>query len=188
MKRTIKTMLGAATRPVRFRRALGIAAAFILTASGVVGISLPASATDLAAPATCSIQTFNTRNYLTAVDGGGRTTNVIQSNRTAAKSWETFTLVPAGDGVHVGLRTTNGNFLTAIGGGGRITDVLASTATVMQGWEMFNIIRFGGDGFAIQTINGRYLTAVSGGGRTSDVIHSDATLVQAWELFLFNCR
>jgi hypothetical protein len=68
-----------------------------------------------------------------------------------------------------------------------VTDVIHSNATALQAWERFNVIRYGGDGFAIQTIDGHYLTAVDGGGRTTDVIHSDATQVQAWELFLFNC-
>ena len=58
---------------------------------------------------------------------------------------------------------------------------------MLRSWEKFSVIRFGGDGFAIQTVNGHFLTAVGGGGRTTDVIHSDATQVQAWELFLFNC-
>jgi hypothetical protein len=104
-----------------------------------------------------------------------------------ARSWEAFTLVDAGDGVHVGIRTLTGNYLTAVGGGGRTTDVIHSDATALLGWEKFNVIRIGGDGFAIQTLDGHFLTAVGGGGRTTDVIHSDATLVQSWELFRFNC-
>ena len=147
----------------------------------------PASAARLGLiPATCTIQTFNTKSFLTAVGGGRRTSDVIHTDATVAQSWEKFTLVDAGDGVHVGIRTVRGNYLTAVGGGGRTTDVIHSDATALQAWEQFRLIRIGGDGYAIQTINGHYLTAVGGGGRTTDVIHSDATQVQAWELFLLN--
>lgn len=170
------------------RRAFSVAAGLVLAAGGVVGLSQPASAAPFfATPTTCTIQTFNTGNFLTAVGGGGRTSDVIHTNATVARSWEAFTLVDAGDGIHVGIRTVSGNYLTAVNGGGLETDVIHSNATLLQGWEKFNVIRIGGDGFAIQTIDGHYLTAVGGGGRTTDVIHSDATQVQAWELFRFNC-
>ncbi|HTJ32561.1 MAG TPA: hypothetical protein VL738_04975 [Dactylosporangium sp.] len=174
---------------MQMRRAFSVAAGLALAAAGVVGLSAPASAAPFfATPATCSIQTVNTRNFLTAVGGGGRTSDVIHSDATVARSWETFTLVDAGDGVHVGIRTLTGNFLTAVGGGGRTTDTIHSDATRLQAWEKFNVVRFGGDGFGIQTIDGHWVTAVGGGGRTSDVIHTDATVVRSWELFFFNCR
>ena len=172
---------------MNLRRVLGAAGGLALAAAGVVGLGQPASAAAFATPTTCTIQTFNTGNFLTAVGGGGRTTDVLHTNATVARSWEAFTLVDAGDGVHVGIRTLTGNLLTAVRGGGRTTDVVHSNATLLQAWERFNVIRIGGDGFAIQTIDGHFLTAVGGGGRTTDVIHSDATQVQAWEIFRFNC-
>lgn len=55
----------------------------------------------------------------------------------AARSWETFTLVDAGDGVHVGIKTLTGNYLTAVGGGGRTADVIHSDATQVRSWELF---------------------------------------------------
>jgi|SRR5947208_8390463 len=172
---------------MNLRRVLGAAGGLTLAAAGVVGLGQPASAAAFATPTTCTIQTFNTGNFLTAVGGGGRTSDVIHSDATVARSWEAFTLVDAGDGVHVGIRTLTGNYLTAVNGGGLQTDVIHSNATLLQAWERFNVIRIGGDGFAIQTIDGHFLTAVGGGGRTTDVIHSDATQVQAWEIFRFNC-
>jgi hypothetical protein len=171
---------------MNLRRALSMVGGLVLAAAGVVGLSLPATAQPpFRTPTTCHIQTFNTRNYLTAVGGGGRTSDVIHTNATVARSWENFTLVDAGDGAHVGIRTLSGNYLTAVNGGGLETDVIHSNATALQAWERFNVIRYGGDGFAIQTIDGHYLTAVGGGGRTTDVVHNDATQVQAWELFIF---
>ena len=53
--------------------------------------SRPASAAlTFATPTTCSIQMFNTRNFLTAVGGGGRTTDVIHSDATQVQAWELF--------------------------------------------------------------------------------------------------
>jgi len=131
---------------MNLRRAFSVAAGLVFCAAGVIGLSQPASAVPsrpasaaatFATPTTCSIQTFNTRNFLTAVGGGGRTTDVIHTDATVARSWETFTLVDAGDGVHVGIKTVSGNFLTAVGGGGRTTDVIHSDATQVQAWELF---------------------------------------------------
>ncbi|MBO3753178.1 hypothetical protein J5X84_44715 [Streptosporangiaceae bacterium NEAU-GS5] len=173
---------------MKIRRVIGVVAGLVLAVGGAVGLSAPAwAALPIATPTTCAFQTFNTHNYLTAMGGGGRTTDVIRTTETHLLSWERFRIVDAGDGVHVGIKTANGNFLTAVDGGGRTSNVLVSTATVLQSWEKFTLVRVGGDGFAIQTFDGHYLTAVSGGGRSSDVIHSDATQIQAWELFIPTC-
>jgi hypothetical protein len=173
---------------MQLRRVMSVVAGLVLASAGVVAVSEPASAAPFFnTPTTCLIQTFNTRNFLTAVGGGGRSTDVLHTNATVPLSWEQFTLVDAGDGVHVGIRTLTGNYLTAVGGGNRTTDTIHSNATLLQAWEKFNIVRFGGDGFGIQTIDGHWLTAVSGGGRTTDVIQTNRTVVQAWELFLFSC-
>jgi hypothetical protein len=57
----------------------------------VTVIGAPASAAlFFATPATCSIQTVNTRNFLTAVGGGGRTTDVVHTDAIVVRSWELF--------------------------------------------------------------------------------------------------
>jgi hypothetical protein len=89
-------------------------------------------------PLTCGIQTI-TGNFLTAVGGGGRITDVIHSDATILDAWEKFTLVDSGDGAY-GLRTITGHYLTAVGGGGRITDVIHSDATHIGDWEKFRFI------------------------------------------------
>ena len=167
---------------------LGHVAAMGVAAFALVGLSAPTVAS-AATPgsSTCAFQTVNTRNFVTAVGAGGRTTDVIHTDATGVGSWERFTLVPAGDGIHYGLRTSNGHYLTAVGGGGRSSDAIHSDATSLRDWEKFTVVRWGGDGYAIQTIDGHYLTAVGGGGRTSDTIHSNATAVNSWELFFRNC-
>lgn len=173
---------------MNLRRAVRIIAGLALAVAGLAGLSQPAwAALPFGTPTTCTFQTANTRNYVTAVGGGGQTTDVIHTNATVPRSWERFTLVDAGDGVHFGIKTFTGHFLSAIGGGGHTTDAVHTNVTLLQDWEKFGLVRMGGDGFAIQTINGNFLTAVGGGGRTTDVIHSDATIARSWELFIVQC-
>ncbi len=154
-----------------------------------VGLSSEAFA-DSSGPFTCTIQTYNGR-YLTAVGGGGRLSDVIHSDATRARTWETFKLIDSNSGtpnVRYGIQTSRGYFLTAVSGGGRITDVIHSDATVIRDWEKFEFLALGGGWYSIKTINGNYLTAVGGGGRITDVLHTDATRVGNWEKFYVNCR
>ena len=140
-------------------------------------------------PITCSIQT-NNGHFLTAVGGGGRTSDVIHTDATRVGSWEKFVLVDSGDGesnIHYGLKTANGHYLTAVSGGGRITDVIHSDATQIQAWEKFQVNSFGGGIYSINTINGHFVTANNGGGLVADTIHTDATRVGAWEKFRLLC-
>jgi hypothetical protein len=176
------------------RRRLGLVGALVLAATGgVVGVSGPASATPstpFPTPAGCVIQTL-TGNYVTAVGGGGQTTNAIHTDATAVSALGAFRIVGAGDGSHVGIQTATGTYVTAVGGGGRTTDVIHTDAQALQDWEKFNLVPIAGqpqDVFAIQTIDGHYLTAVGGGGRTTNVIHTDATAPQGWEWFHFTCN
>jgi hypothetical protein len=146
-------------------------------------------ASALNGPITCTLQT-NDGHYVTAVGGGGRTTDVLHTDATRVGSWERFTLIDSGDGssnIHYGLRTSNGHYLTAVGGGGRITDVIHSDAPWLLDWEKFSFWGLGGNVYTIQTIDGHYLTAVGGGGRITDTMHSDATRVGAWEKFRVSC-
>ena len=109
-------------------RAGGIVAVAVAIGAGGVGLAGSASAAT-AAPAGnpvngpvygCVFQTVN-GHYLTAVGGGGRTTDVIHTDATRIGSWGKFTLIDSGSGTPViqcGLLTTNGHYLTAVGGGG----------------------------------------------------------------------
>lgn len=141
------------------------------------------------APISCTIMT-NNGHYVTAVGGGGRTTDVLHTDATRVGSWERFTLIDTGEGspIRYGFQTANGHYLTAVGGGGRITDVIHSDATQILAWEKFTLISLGGGWFAIQTNNGHYITANGGGGQLVDTIHTDATQIQAWEKFKFDCH
>jgi hypothetical protein len=83
------------------------------------------------------LQTTN-GHFLTAVGGGGRTTDVIHSDATHLQAWEKFTLSSLGSGVY-DIQTVNGHYLTAVGGGGRITDTIHSDATRVGAWEKFTV-------------------------------------------------
>jgi hypothetical protein len=79
------------------------------------------------------------RHFLTAVSGGGRTTDVIHSNAKKIGSWEEFKFVPLGNDIYA-IQTNSGLYLTAVGGGGRITDVIHSDASVVRDWEKFHVV------------------------------------------------
>ena len=141
----------------------------------------------------CTIQTPR-GYYLTAVDGGGRTTNVIHTDATRASTWERFNLYYQGYANAYAFQTSvTLTYLSAMGGGGHTTDVIHSNVSVVQSWERFNLVLLGvrNDGvglFAIQTINGNYLTALNEGGHQDNSIHSDATSIGAWEEFYIGCN
>jgi len=128
----------------RFRAvAAGLAAA--ATIAGGLGLAGVASAANGPVPG-CTFKTYN-GHYLTAVGGGGRTTDVLHTDATRVGSWEKFTLIDSNSGtpiIQYGIQTRNGNFLTAVGGGGRITDVMHSDATWLRDWEKLTLISLGG--------------------------------------------
>jgi hypothetical protein len=149
-----------------------------------------------ALPGTFLIQTVLKKNYLTAVGGGGRITDVIHTDATQPRSTEKFRLIPypqVGGSSTPGsfaIQTASGNYLTAVGGGGRTTDVLHTDATQIGAWEKFSLQVLTNPGvygaYAIWTGNGRNrLTATGGGGHNTDppAVHTDATNVGSWEMF-----
>ena len=147
-------------------------------------------------PNTCSIQTSG-GFYVTAVSGGGRITDVMHTNATRVGSWEKFTLVYTGDGLHYGLRTVFGYYLTAVNSGGLTTattpDVLHSDATNLLNWEKFSFVNNGDGGpgqpstWGIRAFDGHYLTALDGGGRTFAAFNSNESTVRSWEKFRITC-
>jgi hypothetical protein len=139
----------------------------------------------------CAIQTYN-GNYLTAVDGGGRTTDAIHSDATSIGPNERFNLIHEYYGsypLYHSIQTANGHYLTAeYGGGVIIDDVISSDRTAVGPWEKFKMVAKVDDWFAIQTISGRFLSAVDGGGRTTYVMNSNAIWIRSWEMFkLVDC-
>ena len=180
-------------RKHRLRLAVAGASALAAVAVSLAGMASAATPTKT----NCTFKTTN-GHYVTAVNSGGLTGlgqpsfDVIHTDAVRAGSWETFTLVDAGDGTHYGIRAFDGHYLTAVGGGGRTTDVIHSDAAQLRGWEKFTVTKVpSAPGaqtlYTIGTVDGHYLTAVGGGGRTTDTIHSDATVANGWEQFHIHC-
>jgi hypothetical protein len=130
--------------------------------------------------------------YVVAEGGGG---DVLNANRTAIGSWETFTVIDLngstldnGDLIHI--QSVGGYYVVAEGGGG---DVVNCNRTVPQGWETFRIMKVGGtgtihsgDAISLQAYNGwnccggNYVVAEDGGG---SVVNANRGAVGAWETF-----
>jgi hypothetical protein len=135
---------------VSIKYALGRAAAIAAAATGLAALGLTgmasASTGQTTAPAViawpvCTIQSYD-GHYLSAIGGGGRTTDVIETNRTVLQEWEKFTLVPVATQGRTGwyaIQTFDGHYLTAVnsGGIGSAFDALHSNATQIQAWEEF---------------------------------------------------
>jgi hypothetical protein len=186
---------------VNIRHAVGRVTAIVVATTGLAALGLTgvasASPARMAAPAfvtntqICTIQSFD-GHYLSAIGGGGRTTDTIETNRTSPSTWETFGLLQSSFGGWA-IRTSNGDFLSAISGGGRTTDVIETNRTAISTWETFQLVPLSGVGpgfYAIRTLTGNYLTAVNSGGIGSafEAIHSNATQIGTWEEFYFSCH
>jgi hypothetical protein len=157
--------------------------------------SLSASSTEpLNAPGTLqelegqfAFMTVLKETFLTAVGGGGRTTDTIHTDATVPRSWEMFRLWTTNASGFYGIQTVNGHFVTAVHAGGRTTDTIHTDATKVANWELFAPVplQYPQSGFGIKTSRDFFLTAVGGGGHNSgDTIHTDATVAKSWESFL----
>ena len=130
-------------------------------------------------------------NYVTAVDGGGRTTNVLHTDATQPRAWEMFGLSYQGEGTMTyAIQTATGNYLTALGGGGQTTAPAVHTdATQPRAWEMFELWKCGdlGSGYQyrIFSLNGNFLSAMNGGGQTSPnaIFAAPNPFPKIWERF-----
>lgn len=164
--------------------ALAVSSAAVLAAFGP-GSAATASTADSEAD-TCVIQTRD-GHYLTAVDGGDRTDEAVDTGATAAGSGEEFVRIALGEGKYA-FRTPSGHYLTAAGGGGRNSDVLHTDASAIDTDETFSFVDLGRGWRAIRTSGGYYLTAVGGGGSTdADPVHSDARVIGPDEGFRIWC-
>ena len=127
--------------------------------------------------------------YLTAFNGGGRTTNSIHTDRKVTdgiSSWEKFNIDQVAPG-NFSFQTSDGtHYVSAVNGGGVANaEAIHTDATSVGPWETFNLVFQPADGtYAIQTPDGvHYVTAVHGGGRSAEAIHTDKTSVGPWEKF-----
>lgn len=121
-------------------------------------------------------------NFITAVDGGGRTTDVLHTDATTVAAWEEFVITQTGapGAFSVLIETSNNHFLTAVGMGGKTTDAFHTDATKVGTWETFFIRKFGplvlGDNlatagyFTVDTDRKQAIAAREGGGQTQNTI------------------
>ncbi len=132
--------------------------------------------------------------WVCAEGGGGRE---VTANRPVPRSWETFTILCAGNpqkapdyGDRVHLQASNGQYVCAEGGGGR--EVVANRKSPHE-WETFVLCRPPGTTassaidkgritpVAFRTWNGRnYLCAEDGGGRE---LVANRRAIGPWEVF-----
>jgi hypothetical protein len=155
-------------------------------------------------PLVGAIQTSDGVHYLYAVDGGGLGgppywglgAAALNTNRTQASSWETFTLVQL-NSEQFELQTSGGDWVTAVNGGGvgglnDNTSPIHSDATQISTDTTFIITPIDALGHVtLQTCDGYYVTANNSGGiggPNNVPVHTDAPITRApgaWETFNF---
>jgi hypothetical protein len=142
-----------------------------------------------------AFQTVN-GNFITAVDGGGRTTDVLHTDAVNVAAWEEFRIAQTGPSgaFSVSIQTKSNNFLTAVGAGGKTTNAIHSDATKVEAWETFFIREFGnlsiGDGqyFIVDTSKKQAIAARDGGGQTQNTIQfagTNSNVPLDWARFTF---
>ncbi len=119
-----------------------------------------------------ALQASNGQYVAAEFSGGG----VLNANRNAIGTWETFGMVDLGNN-QVALQAENGMFVSAVGGGG--TEVNAGMPIQFFN-EIFTRVDLPGGKVAFKTLNGHYLCAEYGGGTK---LVANRTAVGAWESF-----
>jgi hypothetical protein len=122
--------------------------------------------------------------YITAVSGGGRSSDVLHTDAAQPSTWEQFGLIPQVPSLslyqtgynmihaspwYYAIAAYAGNYLTALGGGGHTDPSMHSDATKIGAWELFRLIKCGelmsGYQYAIRPVEGFTLFAWDGGGK-----------------------
>jgi hypothetical protein len=125
-----------------------------------------------------------TGNYVTAVNGGGMTSDALHTDATQIRAWEQFRMNDLSIGgmaaTYYSLYTIGGRNVTAVGAGGHYEDAIHTDATQVGTWEEFQPVKCGdlGTGFDYYVIpsidpypvNGWALWAPDGGGRVSSAL------------------
>lgn len=140
-----------------------------------------------------TIQTYG-GYFLTALRGGGKTTDPFHTDATKAGTWEYYWILKCGDlgsgytyaikPTGTGVPGTPVNFLTATGGGGQTAGAITAFSGLNDN-SKFKLIKQSDGSYALQTPNRvNYVTAVGGGGLAGGVnLQTDRTQAQAWEQF-----
>jgi len=137
---------------------------------------------------TTAIVTFND-HFLTALGGGGKTSNAFHTDATEASSWERFRFLKSGD-LGSGFRYAimpagkRGLFLKASVFSGEDRRRFYTYSDLNDDGK-FTLIQLEDGSYALQTSNpANFVTAVGGGGiARGDNLHADATRIGDWEKF-----
>jgi len=123
-----------------------------------------------------------TSNYVTAVNGGGMTSDALHTDATQVRGWEQFRMNDLSwvnsAATYYELYTTGGRDVTAVGAGGHYEDAIHTDALHVDTWEEFRPVKCGdlGSGFDYYIIpnvvpaDGWALSAPDGGGRISSAV------------------
>jgi hypothetical protein len=143
-----------------------------------------------------AFQTVN-GNFITAVDGGGLTSDVIHTDAVDISTWEEFQILPTGSlgELAVAIQTHTGNFLTAVGLGGKTTDAIHSDAIAVNTWETFFLRKWGGPSsgtayFIVDTEKNQAIAASGGGNKTQNTIQflGQTGVPLEWARFLISAQ
>ena len=144
---------------------------------------------------TSAIVTFND-HFLTALGGGGKTSNAFHTDATEASSWERFRFLKSGDlgsGFRYAIMPAGKRplFLKASVFSGEskrrfytYSDLIYNDNDLDDDGK-FTFIQLEDGSYALQTSNpANFVTAVGGGGiARGDNLHADATRIGDWEKF-----
>lgn len=123
-----------------------------------------------------------TGTYVTAVNGGGMTSDALHTDATQVRGWEQFRInnlsVENVAATYYELYTIGGRDVTAVGAGGHYEDAIHTDAVHVDTWEEFRPVKCGdlGSGYdyyiipSIVPANGWALSAPGGGGRVSGAV------------------
>lgn len=127
---------------------------------------------------TVTLQSLITKEYVSADNFGN---NPLIANRPVAGSWETFTVVDAGNGNIALQAMVNGKYVCADNAG---SSPLIANRTAVGSWETFTEVDEGGNNIALRSlINGMYVCADNFG---SSPLIANRTSVGPWETFTVN--
>ena len=123
-----------------------------------------------------------TGNFVTAVNGGGMTSDALHTDATQIRGWEEFrmndlSLLDSG-ATYYELYTIGKRDVTAVGAGGQYEDAIHTDATNVGTWEEFRPVKCGDLGSGIEyfiipnvvPFDGWALSAPGGGGALSDAV------------------
>jgi hypothetical protein len=121
-------------------------------------------------------------NFVTAVNGGGMTSDALHTDATQIRGWEQFrmndlSLISSG-ATYYELHTIGNRDVTAVGAGGQYEDAIHTDATNVGTWEEFRPVKCGDLGSGIEyfiipnvvPFDGWALSAPGGGGAVSNAV------------------